>query len=349
MKNPRLAHVATLLLSTASLAQAAPAVSPAERQEVIATAIQEMNQRYVFPDTAKKVEAALRRQQAARAFDDAADGPALAKQLTDALQEVTHDKHIRVRFSEQPVPVRQQADDTPTPEELAEWQKEEQFHNFGVQRVERLPGNIGYLDLRGFAPAAMAGPTLAAAMTLLAHTDTLIVDLRKNGGGDPETVALVCSYLFDHRTHLNSLYFRPGNRTEQFWTQEFVPGVRYGQAKPVYVLTSSHTFSGAEEFSYNLRTQKRATLVGETTGGGANPGDLRRLSEHFEMFVPNGRAINPITGTNWEGTGVEPHVKVPADRALDVAQAMALKALIEGEKDAAKKKALQERLAQLPS
>jgi C-terminal processing protease CtpA/Prc len=322
-------------------------LTPAERQEAVAGAIREMNQRYVFPETAKQVEAALRREQAAHAFDGAVDGPALAKQLTASLQAVTHDKHIRVRYSEQPVPVRQQADDTPTPEELAEWRKEEQFHNFGVQRVERLPGNIGYLDLRGFAPAALAGPTLAAAMTLLAHTDTLIVDLRKNGGGDPETVALVCSYLFDHRTHLNSLYFREGDRTEQFWTQEFVPGTRFGEAKPVYVLTSSSTFSGAEEFSYNLRTRKRATLVGETTGGGANPGDLRRLAEHFEMFVPSGRAINPVTGTNWEGTGVEPHVKVAADQALDVAQAMALKALIATEKDDQRRQQLQERLAEV--
>jgi len=213
--------------------------------------------------------------------------------------------------------------------------------------VECLPGNIGYLDLRGFAPAGMAGPTLAAAMTLLANTNTLIVDLRENGGGDPETVSLLCSYLFDHRTHMNSLYWRRGDHTEQFWTQEFVQGLRFGQSKPVYVLTSAHTFSAAEEFSYNLRTQKRATLVGETTGGGANPGDMRRLTDHFEMFVPGGRSINPITGINWEGTGVEPHVKVPADKALDTAQAIALKAVIEGETDEKRKKSLQDRLAQV--
>ena len=352
MKTPTLAvrsaSLAGLLLIAAFGTQAAPPVTPAERQAVIASVIEEMNRTYVFPDAAKKVETALREQQTIKALNDAADGPALAKRLTESLRGATHDKHIVVIYREGQVPVRPQSDDdTPTPEQIAEWRKEGEFENFGVERVERLPGNIGYIDLREFAPAALAGPTLAAAMTLLAYTDTLIVDLRRNGGGDPETVALACSYLFDHRTHLNSLYWRKGNRTEQFWTHEFVQGPRYGQRKPVYVLTSSDTFSAAEEFSYNLRTQKRATLVGEATGGGANPGDVRRLSEHFEMFVPNGRAINPITGTNWEGTGVEPHVKVAADKALDMAQTLALPGIIDGEKDERRKNTLQQRLLEL--
>jgi C-terminal processing protease CtpA/Prc len=318
------------------------------RDDVIDHVIAEMNRRYVFPDVARQVESAMRQQQAAKAFDGISSGKEFADRLTQALQEVTHDKHVRVRHSEAPVPVRQEGDtDQPTAAELAMWRAHEEKRNYGVERVERLPGNIGYIDLRGFAPAALAGPALAAAMTLVAHTDALIVDLRRNGGGDPETVALVCSYLFDHRTHLNSLYFREGDRTEQFWTLEWVPGERYGQAKPVYVLTSGQTFSGAEEFAYNLRTQKRATLVGETTGGGANPGDLRRLSEHFEMFVPSGRAINPITNTNWEGVGVEPHVKTPAPQALAAAQALALKGLIEGEHDAVQRAALEARLEEL--
>jgi C-terminal processing protease CtpA/Prc len=261
------------------------------------------------------------------------------------VQALTRDKHIRVRYSAAPLP--EPVAGGPTAAELAEMRQQEQARNYGVERVERLPGNIGLLDLRGFAPAAWAGETLAAAMTLLAHSDALIFDLRRNGGGDPATVALLCSYLFDERTHLNDLFMREGNITQQFWTQDWVPGLRYGASKPVLVLTSSRTFSGAEEFSNNLKVLKRATIVGETTGGGAHPGEMLRLHPHYEMFVPNGRAINPITGTNWEGTGVQPDIAVKADDALRVAQLQVLPTLIQKATDPRARAALQARLKEL--
>jgi C-terminal processing protease CtpA/Prc len=132
-------------------------------------------------------------------------------------------------------------------------------------------------------------------------------------------VALVASYLFDRRTHLNDLWTRSTNTTEQFWTQDSVAGRRFGGGKPVLVLTSSRTFSGAEEFAYDLKALKRATLVGETTGGGAHPVRARRIDEHFTIGVPFARAINPVTRTNWEGVGVEPDRKVPAADALTTA------------------------------
>ncbi|MCA9296088.1 MAG: tetratricopeptide repeat protein, partial [Phycisphaerales bacterium] len=163
-----------------------------------------------------------------------------------------------------------------------------------------------------------ASETIAAAMQVLAHTDAVMFDMRQNGGGFPHTVRFLCSYLFDEPTHLNSLYFRQGDRTEEFWTLDDLPGTRMPEV-PVFVLTSAETFSGAEEFCYNLRTQERATLVGETTRGGANPGGLFDVNPQLEIFIPRGRAINPITGTNWEGTGVEPHIAVDAASALDKA------------------------------
>ena len=320
-------------------------VDAAMRKEVVEQVTKLLNDHYVFPDFAKKVEIALTQKMRAGEFDALKDAVKFAEKLTEEIQGVTRDKHIRVRYSAKPLPERVRNE--PTAGELAEFRKDAEIKNFGVDKVERLPGNIGYIELRGFLPAELAGEAIAAAMTLVAHTETLIVDLRRNGGGDPATVALMTSYLFDNRTHLNSFYNREGDRTTQFWTQDWVPGKRFGQTKPVYVLTGKRTFSGAEEFSYNLKNLKRGTIVGETTGGGAHPGGMRRINAHFHIFVPGGRAINPITNTNWEGMGVEPDVKVPADDALRTAQILALKKIIEKEKGPGYLKMLQERVAEL--
>lgn len=338
-----------VLLSTAvfsHVTSAAAVVDPAARQQVVESAIRELNTRYVFPEVAKRVEAALSQNLNAKAYGGIDDPSKFAERLTEDIQAVTRDKHIRVRYSEKPLPERTRGE--PSAEELAEFRRQAAARNFGVEKVERLPGNVGYIELRGFEPAELAGEAIAAAMTLLANTDALIVDLRRNGGGDPATVALMTSYLFDRRTHLNSFYNREGDRTTQYWTQDWVPGKRFGQTKPIYVLTAKRTFSGAEEFSYNLKNLKRGTIVGETTGGGAHPGGMRRLNANFSMFVPDGRAINPITNTNWEGVGVEPDIKVPADDALRTAQVLALKKIqARGDGDANFAKLLQQRIAEL--
>ena len=296
------------------------------QRAVVDTTVDKMKRLYVFPDVATQVEATLKKTpRSDKPFASVDEARAFAQQLTGELQAVTKDKHIRVRFSEQPVPQRTVA--RLTAEEEARERSQGERLNFGVERVERLQGNIGYIDLRSFSQLQYAGDKIAAAMNLLANTDALIVDLRKNGGGDPNTVAFMTSYLFDTRTHLNNLYWREGDVTEQYHTLDWVPGRRYGQKKPVYVLTSGRTFSGAEEFSYNLKNLKRATIIGETTGGGANPGDVYPLNAHFQMFVPTGRAVNPVTGTNWEGTGVAPDEEVPPEEALERALALARAAL----------------------
>ncbi|HXG66674.1 MAG TPA: S41 family peptidase, partial [Blastocatellia bacterium] len=302
------------------------------RSEVIEAIIKNLNESYVFPETAKKMEAALRERVQKKEYDNITSAKAFAQTLTTHLQEVSKDKHLRVRYSHEAIPVRESRE--PSPEEIERFRQQGRLTNFGFEKVERLGGNIGYLEMRGFFSAQMGAETAVAAMNFLANTDALIIDLRRNGGGDPAMVALVTSYLYDGEpVHLNDLYFRPDNSTHQWWTLPYVPGKLYGSKKDVYVLTSNRTFSAAEEFTYNLKNLKRATIVGETTGGGAHPGGGRRLSEHFGMFVPTGRAINPISKTNWEGTGVEPDVKVPADQALKTAQLMALKKLQEKNTD----------------
>jgi hypothetical protein len=316
-------------------------LTPEMRAEVVAKALKELDDAYVFPDVAAKMRKYVEERVSAKEYDGITTGQALAKQLTADLQAVSKDRHIRVNCSTEPLPERPKG---PPPADMLKRMREHmKFSNSGFRKVERLPGNVGYVDLRGFTDHEAGADTVAAAFNFLANTDALIFDLRKNGGGSPKMVQLICSYLFDETpVHLNSLYWRKGDRTEEFWTLKEVPGKRY-LGKDVYILTSAFTFSGAEEFTYNLKNLKRATVVGETTGGGAHPGGGFPINDHFIMFVPTGRAINPITKTNWEGTGVSPDVAVPADQALEKALELAIRRL-EASKDEAVSKRVKEDL-----
>jgi hypothetical protein len=308
----------------------AAALTAAEKNEVIATAIKELNDAYIFADVAKKMEQAIRKRQTDGEYEKITSGQAFAETLTANLQEVSKDKHLRVRYSSEPF--GDMGDGKPTADEIKRMAEFEAITNYGFERVERLQGNIGYLKLRGFQDAKLGKDTVAAAMKFLSNTDALVIDLRENGGGSPEMVALICSYFFAERTHLNDLYYRREDKTEQYWTNPKVSGKKFLD-KDIYVLTSSRTFSAAEEFSYNLQTQKRATIVGETTGGGAHPGEFVKLGEHFGMFLPSGRAINAVTKTNWEGIGVKPDVACNRDEALKRAHILAAKKLLPNTKN----------------
>ena len=298
------------------------------RTEVIETILKNLNDSYVFPEVAKKMETDIRSRVKNNEYEKITSAKEFAAKLTEDLQSVSRDKHMRVRFSAEPIPVRQRRD-APTEQEKKDYERTLKINNFGFVKVENMRGNIGYIDFRGFTDPELGAEAVAAAMNFVNNTDALIFDLRQNGGGNPAMVALICSYLFgDKPVHLNDLYWREGNKTEEYWTKPNVLGKKYGD-KDIYVLTSNRTFSGAEEFSNNLKVLKRATIVGETTGGGANPGGMFRVSEHFGIFIPTGRAINPVTKTNWEGTGVEPDVKVPQEQALKTAYLLALNKSLE--------------------
>jgi hypothetical protein len=309
------------LLATSTHA-APPPMDAAGRADVIAALARQLDDFYVYPETAAAMGKALRAKQTAGGYDSVDDAHVFAQVLTLDLRDVSHDQHLRVMAGDAPRPPG-----PPTPTEEAAMQQQLAANHYGIFKVETMAGNVGYLDLRGFAPVRFAAPAITAAMTQLADSDALIVDMRWNGGGDPAGVAWLASYLFDTRTHLNDLVWREGGKTVQFWTEATVPGKRYGQKKPVYVLTGPRTFSGGEEFCYDLQQTRRATLVGATTGGGANPGQMRQLSPYFGAFIPNGRAVNPATHTSWEGTGVVPDIKVPVDDALATAHTLARAAL----------------------
>ncbi|MDI1449795.1 S41 family peptidase [Polyangium sp. 6x1] len=322
-------------------------VTPEERNAAIDALLQKLDARYVFPEKAKQVRAAVEARRKRGEYDKLATGHALAATLTTHVNEVLKDAHFRVGYRAEKIPDAELQTE-PTAAERERFEAEGQRLNGGFERVERLPGNIGYVEVRSFAFVGRGVEAAAAAMNFLAETDALIVDVRRNGGGDPELVAALCSYFFEGAVHLNDIYERPKNETRQFWTSPSVPGKRY-LGKDVYVLTSKRTGSGAEEFAYDLQTQKRAVIIGETTWGGANPGEFLRLGDHLAAFVPSGRAINPITRTNWEGTGVSPDIAVPAEDALRVAQVRALQKRIGAISEPELKKSLEERLRELES
>jgi len=351
MINIILPIVLIILITVSSFAQQGAeqpdkVIDGAARTEAIDTVLKKLNDAYVFPDIAKKMEADIRTRLQNKEYDTVTSAKSFAQKLTNDLQSVSRDKHLRVRYFFEPIPVVEERKE-PTTEEKENQNRRLREINFGFERVERLQGNIGYIDLRGFSDPEAGAETVAAAMSLIANTDALIFDLRQNGGGSPAMVALISSYLFgDKPVLLNTLYLREGNKTQEFWTKADVAGKKYGN-KDIYVLTSNRTFSAAEEFSYNLKNLKRATIVGETTGGGAHPGRVVRISEHFKAFIPHGRAISPITKTNWEGTGVEPDVKVSKEEALKTAHLMAINKIAEKTSDAQLKNALKQLTVQL--
>ena len=307
-------------------------------ETVIDEVLKRLDEEYVFPDVATKMAQAVKKRQTDKEYAAIKTGQELAQRLTKDLQTVSKDKHLRIICSTDklPKPPRGRgAGSGPTipPGMKERMRRHGAWLNGGYQKIERLAGNVGYLEIAGFPFAETAAEPAAAAMNFLTNTNALIIDLRDNGGGEPQSVALLCSYFFDGKpVHLNSFYWRKGNRTEDFWTLKEVAGKRY-LGKDVYLLTGPSTASGAEEFAYDLQTQKRAIVVGENTAGAAHPGGMSPLDDHFAMFVPTGRAINPITKTDWEGSGIKPDVAVPADQALERAHELAIKKLLETTKD----------------
>ncbi|MEV0622353.1 S41 family peptidase [Nonomuraea sp. NPDC050404] len=273
---------------------------------------------YVFPEIAEQLADLLKRRLAEGAYDvDSAEE--LARLVTADLQSVNDDKHLRLKYHADPVSPEQGA------ATLESIRRDFDTSLGGAPRVELLDGGVAVVELAPMLfPLDWAAEPLSAALTLASRARALIVDLRNNRGGDPDTVAFVCSYLLDQRTHLNTMYWRSGERSEQSWSLPHVPGARFGGSKPLYVLSSDSTFSAAEELAYDLQQLGRAVVVGEATRGGAHPCKGWTVHPHLEATIPTGRAINPVSGTNWEGTGVQPDVPCPAAKSLDQAHTLAL-------------------------
>ncbi len=289
----------------------------AEASNLVEAIVGRLSEAYVFPDRAEKAAGLLRANLAAGAYDQPI-GPDLCDRLSADLLVACADKHLRLIWHEA---AEASQDDAQLVAGLRERFRRE---NYGIHRVELLPGNVGIIELTLIPEAADAGAAITAAMQLVQHTDALILDLRSALGGAPDGVAYLCSFLVTGEpVHLNDLIDGPRGPTRQFWTASYVPGPRY-PARPVYVLTSATTFSGGEELAYDLQALGRATVIGEVTRGGAHPSTVVSLSAHVELRLPVARAVNPVTGTNWEGVGVQPDQRVSAEAALAVAHRTAL-------------------------
>ena len=293
--------------------------------EVLRSLSEKLRAVYIFPDLAEEICRHLQNQLDSGAYASLQEGELLALAITMDLQEIAHDEHLWLRWHAERLP--DEADELRFNQA---WQDEQclkaRQDNYGFHKVVWLPGEIGYVDIHLFHRAEWGTETLTAAMRFLANAQALVIDLRQCQGGYPDMVALVSSYLFGSEpVHLGSIYWRDEDRTQEYWTTPEAIEVHFVD-QPVYVLISKTTFSGGEAFAYNLQARQRVTLIGEATGGGAHAGAAYRIHPHFEAFIPIGRSINPLTGTDWEGKGVTPDIDTPTEQALELACKLAREA-----------------------
>lgn len=288
---------------------------------LVETIIEKLTDGYVFPERSAQAATLLRANLASDIYQTLV-GPELCDRISADLLETCADKHLRLIWHES-------AQASHNEEHLVAALRERfRLENNGIRRVEQLPGNIGLIEITIIPEVKAAAATFAAALQLVEYTYALILDLRGALGGAPDGVAFFNSFLFaDGEVHLSDIVEGgPQGTTRQFWTVSYLPGPRY-IGRPVYVLTSSKTFSGGEALAYDLQAPGRATVVGEVTRGGAHPSIVLSLGEHIELRLPVARSVNPVTGSNWEGIGVQPDISTPAENALKVAYHTALKAV----------------------
>jgi len=246
-------------------------------------------------------------------YNQITDGSVLSLRLTEDLWPLCHDKHLSVTYGK-----ISEEDSTSVPES-------DNTTNYGFRSSKIIENNIGYIRFDEFNGTEEAKDAAAKAFETVADCDALIFDLRYNTGGSPKLVQFIYSYLFDKKTYVGSRYNRILNDTTDFWTQTDIPGQPFDAHVPLYILTSSNTFSAAEELAYFLKDMKRAIVVGETTGGGAHPIMHISVNDYFGIRIPYARMISPVSKTDWEGIGVIPDIQVPMDDALEAASKDAIK------------------------
>lgn len=295
--------------------------------KIINQLIQKIRSNYVFPELAEKICVHLEKTWKGGEYQELTEGDLFALGLTMQLQEISHDEHLWVRYHAESIPSGEAA-----LRFNQIWQEQQKSdakrENFGLYKFDILQGNVAYVDLRYLYRVEWARDKVANFMQSIATCRAAIIDLRKCIGGYPDTVCLLCSYLFEEKPiHLMSIYWRDEDKTQEYWTNPQVVGLRFLN-KPLFLLTSNETFSAGEALAEILQSHKRAIIVGEKTDGGSHPGASFFLHEHFEVFIPIGLSINPLTGTDWEGEGIMPDILVPAEQCFSIAYHMALREVL---------------------
>ncbi|MEM0986438.1 MAG: S41 family peptidase [Pseudomonadota bacterium] len=311
-----LTFISFYVLSGCALAQSG-SPPPLDRAIVIEAVADHLETNYVEAEsTGSSAARQLRTDWSTGLFISARHGEAFAAMLSERMQALTGDGHLNVEYFAEPIGENEEAKSDFDQAQMERWYGAQV--NYGVYSVQRLDGNVGYLDLRVFAPIDMGGDTVAAAMTVIADMDALIIDLRKNGGGIGDAANLVASYLFGpERQPLTGVYDRPTDTLTQNFTQPHISGKRFGPDKPVYILISPKTFSAAEALAYDLRALERAVIVGEPSGGGAHPFEYVRINTHFVLWSVTAKSVNPFTLENWQTVGVQPDILINSEDALE--------------------------------
>ncbi|UCD40135.1 MAG: S41 family peptidase [Candidatus Bathyarchaeota archaeon] len=311
-------------------------ISERAKSETILDVRKALIERYIFRDVAEKISNCLETRLKGGTYDGIDNARKFALEIDILLHDVSNDKHLRFFYDPQQaksiIAMQNLSEDEKTRIRTEQNLNRERLANFGFHEIKILDGNIGYLDLRQFCHTDNAGETAVAAMNFLSNSDAIIIDLRENGGGEPEMGQLLSSYFLKGRTQLNYIQRGPERKIEQYWTFPHVPGKRL-LGKNLYLLTSSLTASAAEGFTYALKCLGRGKTVGETTAGAAHPVDFQAFHDKFVLKLPTARALNPISGENWETVGIKPDVSTPAEGAFDTAYRIALENLINETKD----------------
>jgi len=314
-------------------------LSPLATKTLIDSLTNQIIKYYVIKDAAIKMNSYIKKRYKEGHYNNIKDPHALAGALTSDILFINRDEHFHLEYNPQ-MANELLGNIEDVPKMVAEKLRAEKEKNFGFKKAEILNGNIGYLEISGFSRLnSYSKATADAALKLLSNSRAIIIDLRYGVGGSPDMVNHIISHFFKFPTHVADIYIRSENATLPYWT---VPDSSYGVLTeiPLYILTSYKTFSAAEGLSYELQALKRATIVGETTRGGAHTVTYRPLSSGFVCDIPFGRATSPVTKRNWEKIGVTPDLKVPAERALEIAETKIFEDAFSKAKDSSEIKSL---------
>ena len=318
-----LLHLILCILMAASLVHAQnDPLTLQQKKKMIKQISRLIEDQYVYPERGKAYAAKFLEYSLDDVYAEIEDPKQFGETVTADLQELTGDRHFGFRLIESSGLEENEQGSLHHPVRYYRLMHKE---HTGLLHLEWLEGGIGYAELCRCYGGAEGLEMIELAMKFLSSADAIIFDVRDNGGGSGDLLFTLCSYFFEYPTQLNSFYTRQEDFTQDYWTEEKIAGERLLDI-PVFILTSRKTFSAAESFVFDMKVRQRAVIVGDSTGGGAHSVDLFKVGDRFEIYIPTGRSFNPLTGADWEGTGVIPDVLVAAESALDTALVLAKEA-----------------------